>query len=217
MARLQLSVDEADNIPILEVAAHFVEDFSDRGKNSTGRCCNHEDKKLGNLRFVPDGYKGNYAKCFTCGGFWRPVSLVMDFGNMDFLTAMDYLYTHFPSYFTEVKEYESKKWEGLLNKEYKFFKIGTNVCIGNEKISIRNFALNFPNEHDEILLERALNLLSKLCEIENIIDGSIPIEKIVKDREEVKSKIFKLLKKGLMNKSLIEKLEVLNSLEKVSN
>lgn len=195
---LILDVKEANSIPILEVAKYVVPRFTDKGNKSTGQCCKHTDNKLGNLRFKE---KGNFAHCFTCNTTWKPVSLVMDFCNLGFTDALEYLYSRFPSYFSNIQEYEKKpKWHGLLNKEYKYLGISIQQNFGNMVMDIREFATCFPDEHDALLIAKILKKQKEIDALANFLHKKMDSEKIQQERAKIEDKLYNLLTKGLMNK-----------------
>ena len=195
---LILDAKEANSIPILEVARYVVPKFTDKGSKSTGQCCKHTDNKLGNLRFKTDK---NYAHCFTCNTTWGPVNLVMDFLNINFLSALDYLHSRFPSYFT-IKEYEKKpKWNGLLNKEYKYLGISIQQSFGNNIVmDIREFATLFPDEHDILLISKVLEKQKEVDSLAHFLSQKMDSEIIKTDKTKIEDKLYGLLTKGLMNK-----------------
>jgi len=195
---LILDAKEANLIPILEVAKCVVPRFTDKGNKSTGQCCKHTDNKLGNLRFKENG---NFAHCFTCNTTWKPVSLVMDFCKLSFTDALKYLYNRFPSYFTNVQEYEKKpKWYGLLNKEYKYLGISIQQNIGNMVMDIREFATCFPDEHDALLIAKILKKQKEIDRLADFLRGRINPEKIQQDKAKMEDRLYDLFTKGLMNK-----------------
>lgn len=192
-----LDAKEANAIPILEVARLVVPRFTDKGSRSTGQCCRHTDNKLGNLRFKTDK---NFAHCFTCNTTWWPVALVKDFRNLSFQDALEFLYSHFPSYFSNVKEYEEKpKWKGLSNKEYKYLGISIQQCFGNIIMDIREFANSFPNEHDALLIAKVIEKQKEIDSLTHFLNGKIDSEKIKSDKAKIEDKLYGLLTKGLMN------------------
>lgn len=187
--------EEARAIPILDVAYLVVPFFVNKGNRSTGECCKHTDNKLGNLRFEIDD---NYAKCFTCGTKWDTIGLVMDFKRLSFTDALEFLYQNFPSYFSNVEEItERPKWNGLENKEYHFFKINSQLIIGHTVINIREFATEFPEEHDMLLIEKTYKLKEEIDEVYYALLGKYDKEKLEKDKNNIEAKILSLLKKGL--------------------
>jgi len=199
--KVRVNAKEANAIPILEVARLVVPRFQDKGHLSTGQCCRHTDEKLGNLRFKVDA---NFAHCFTCDTTWWPVGLVKDFCNLSFQDALEFLYSHFPSYFSNVKEYEKKpKWRGLSNKEYKYLGISIQQCFGNI-MNIREFANSFPNEHDALLIAKVIEKQKEIDSLTHFLNGKIDSEKIKSDKAKIEDKLYGLLTKGLMNQKNIE-------------
>lgn len=197
---LILDAKEADLIPILEVARYVVPRFTDNGNKSTGQCCKHTDNKLGNLRFKLDS---NFAHCFTCNTTWFPVNLVMDFCNLSFTDALEYLYSRFPSYFSNVLEYEEKpKWNGLLNKEYKYLGISIQQSFGNIVMDIREFATSFPDEHDTLLVAKVMEKQKEIDSLALFLSEKMDSEKITQDKSKMEDKLYRLLAKGLMNKNM---------------
>lgn len=195
---MRLDVREANAIPILEVARLVVPRFVDKGSRSTGQCCRHTDNKLGNLRFKLDK---NFAHCFTCNTTWWPVDLVKDFRNLSFQDALKFLYSHFPSYFSNVKEYEEKpKWKGLSNKEYKYLGISIQQNIGNMVMDIREFATCFPDEHDALIIVKILKKQKEIDMLADFLRGKMNPEKIQQDKAKMEDKLYDLLSKGLINK-----------------
>lgn len=201
----KLDVCEADSIPILEIAKYIVPDFINNGHKSTGRCVKHTDNKLGNLRF---NIGKNYAHCFTCSTTWYPVQFVMEFKNLTFSKALQFLYELFPSYFL-VKHFNTtfskKNWKGLTNKEYK--KIGINTTLYLEKsINIKDFALLFTDEHNNLLLAKIKQKQEEVKEIyENLIkeikkEDTEMRKKIEKDKKEIEDYLYNLLSKGFIKK-----------------
>jgi len=196
--KVRVNAKEANAIPILEVARLVVPRFQDKGHLSTGQCCRHTDEKLGNLRFKVDA---NFAHCFTCDTTWWPVGLVKDFCNLSFQDALEFLYSHFPSYFSNVKEYEKKpKWRGLSNKEYKYLGVSIQQNIGNMVMDIREFATCFPDEHDALLIAKILKKQKEIDRLADFLRGRINPEKIQQDKAKMEDRLYDLLTKGLMNK-----------------
>jgi len=195
---LILDAKEANSIPIIEVARYVVPQFVDKGSKSTGQCCKHTDNKLGNLRFKLDA---NYAHCFTCNTTWGPVNLVMDFCNLSFVNALEYLYSRFPSYFSNVQEYKKCTWNGLLNKEYKYLGINIQQNFGNISMDIREFATSFPDEHDAFLIAKIMEKQKEVESLAVFLSSKMDSEIIKQDKIKVEDKLYHLLAKGLMNKN----------------
>lgn len=195
---MKLDVNEANNIPILEVAQIVVPRFTNKGSRSTGECQMHTDRNLGNLRFK---IEANFAHCFTCNNTWWPVSLVIDFLNLSFQEALEFLYERFPSYFTIVEEYEKKpKWNGLSNKDYKFLGISIQQHFGSTMMDIRDFARSFPDEHDKLLITKILEKQKEIDRLYIFLSNKMDEVRLKKDRKEMEDKIYRMLAKGLMNK-----------------
>lgn len=195
---LRIDAKEANLIPILDIARLVVPRFADNGSRSTGQCCKHTDNNLGNLRFKIDS---NFAHCFTCDTTWSPVSLVMDFLKIDFLSALEYLYSRFPSYFTNVYKYEPQpKWDGLQNKEYKYLGISVQLSFGNIHMDIREFATSFPDEHDILLISKVMEKQKEIDALTLFLSGKMDSQKIQYDKAKVEDKLYRLLAKGLRNK-----------------
>ena len=196
--KVRVNAKEANAIPILEVARLVVPRFQDKGHLSTGQCCRHTDEKLGNLRFKVDA---NFAHCFTCDTTWRPVDLVMDFMSLSFLDALEYLYNHFPSYFTDIDYYDVRPaWNGLSNKEYRYLGIPTQLYFGKLILNIRDFAENFPDEHDSLLIVKVIEKLNEINSLANFLQGRMDSLEINQDQKKIEKKLYTLLHKGLRSK-----------------
>ncbi|QUH22059.1 hypothetical protein [Alkaliphilus sp. B6464] len=202
---LWLDSEEANSIPIKSVARLVIPRFQESNNKSTGECCKHTDQILGNLRLKNEdehsGDSNNYAHCFTCGETWYPVKLVMDYKGFGFQDAMEFLYQNFPSYFTNVKEFDDiPKWEGLDNNEYKYLGIRIQHRFGDITIDVREFAREFPKEHDILLLSKIIEIKSKIDKIETYgLEKHIEKDKIQKDKEKIDKKLLDLLKRGLIS------------------
>lgn len=201
--KLSFDKQEALNIPILEVAAIVMPSFVEKGKNSTGQCCKHTDNKLGNVSFQLDK---NRVHCFTCSSHWNNISLVMDYLNLNFYDALCWLYEKFPTYFSNVEEFKIKeKWNGLENNEYKFLKINTSVYILDKNMHIREFANEFPEEHDYLLVSKALKIVNSISEYNTeLMKRGFEENCLNLHLERINKKIKDLVTKGLMNKNNLE-------------
>lgn len=196
---LIISKDEANKIPILQVARLVVPKFIENGTKSTGQCNLHTDNVLGNLRFKTTY---NYAHCFTCNHTWKPVDLVMSFTGRSFKEALEFLYERFTNYFSIVQEIEERpKWTGLSNKDYSYLGISIHQSFGNVNMDIRDFAIQFPKEHDDLLMLKILEKYEEIDKISDFLSDKIDPDKLKKDKENIEKKLIKLLNKGLMNKS----------------
>lgn len=194
---MRLNKKDALRIPIIDVARIVVPQFVDKGKYSTGQCCRHEDKKLGNLRFKE---RENYAHCFTCGEGFDPIKLVTDFRRLEFLDALDYLYDYFPTYFSTELEYHSS-WTGLSNKDYSYLGIQSQVPFGAESIDIRSFAKKYPKDHDILLISKILKMKESMEQIKcQLLLKKLDAVKIEKDERKIDEKLFEFFKTGVFSK-----------------
>lgn len=192
----KLKKEDALKIPILDIGRIVVPQFTDRGSRSTGQCCKHKDEKLGNLRFRENK---NYAHCFTCGENFDPISMVMDYRNLNFTEALEFLYDYFPNYFT-LEDYNHANWTGLSTKDYRFLGISSQLPLGTETYDIRQFAKKFPKDHDVLLVSKVLKVKENLLEIkEQLLLRGFTDEKIDKDERKIEEKLFNLLKTGLIS------------------
>lgn len=194
--------EEAKSIPIIEVGELVVTDFSYRGNMPTGRCCKHVDEKWGNFHFRT---KNNVAKCYSCGQVWDSIGLVEDYKGLNFAESVNFLYDHFPEYFSKKPfsdvQYEKEEWYGLTNKEYRYLKIPTRLLIKDKMISIRQVYKEFPYEHDILLIKSVIRIKN---DVERIFKYRVHSDNnATKDKAAYYNKIFELIKKGMYHQNLI--------------
>lgn len=194
-------IEEAHSIPIIEVAALVMDGFTKIGAKYTGKCPNHTDNKIGNFSF---NIAKNYARCFSCNTSFTTINLVKACLNVGFKDAINFLYTNFPSYFSQKPDYinsgECAKWKGLSSDEYRFLKFTNKFLVNGKYTSIRVFATLFPEEHDQILIRRMKDIYNEIFLFNKELEKyGCPLERIKKDKKEFEDKLLSLLKKGLLS------------------
>lgn len=199
-------IEDAHTIPILDVAALVMDNFTKKQSRYTAKCPNHTDNKLGNVSFKTDK---NYVKCFSCGTTWSTINLVKSCCNLSFKDAIIYLYQNFPSYFTQAVDFTGRsdynEWTGLSSEEYRFLKFNTKYTINGQYASIRVYATLFPNEHDKILIRRMKDIYNDIHSFnKELSKQGVPLSKLENDRKAFEDKLLDLLKKGLQDKSKID-------------
>lgn len=220
--RNYIDTRKINKIGILKIAQDWGVEVYEKSNGEFALYCpnpNHHDRHLGNC-FINS--EKNCFYCFACGVGGGPIQFVMNLENCDYNTAKYKIAKKYGLIKTEYVDAEDlpPKWEGLTYEEYAeafglsniSIKIPTgidekgNVQYLYKRYTLRDFARENPEAHDEMLIGKFFERIYALASFMHRLDNKkFPGLTISPEWEKAclhyADYLKTLLKKGLMDKN----------------